>query len=139
MLVTDLDGTLLDSASRLSSRNRVALEALGAAGVVRVVATGRSGMVRGRPLNQAFAEGDPDAAWKPPQPPSNHRKKRDSPGATTKRDRTLACLHGCNYRVQLPCQVRRFLAYFTHRLQQRKGPSVPAAALVVHVSADDDP
>ena len=42
MLVTDLDGTLLDSASRLSSRNRTALEALGAAGVVRVVATGRS-------------------------------------------------------------------------------------------------
>ena len=42
MLVTDLDGTLLDSASRLSPRNRVALEALGAAGVVRVVATGRS-------------------------------------------------------------------------------------------------
>ena len=42
MLVTDLDGTLLDSASRLSARNRAALEALGAAGVVRVVATGRS-------------------------------------------------------------------------------------------------
>ena len=42
MLVTDLDGTLLDSASRLSPRNRAALEALGTAGVVRVVATGRS-------------------------------------------------------------------------------------------------
>lgn len=42
MLVTDLDGTLLDSASRLSPRNRTALEVLGAAGVVRVVATGRS-------------------------------------------------------------------------------------------------
>ena len=42
MLVTDLDGTLLDNASRLSPRNRAALEALGAAGVVRVVATGRS-------------------------------------------------------------------------------------------------
>ena len=42
MLVTDLDGTLLDSASRLSLRNRAALQALGAAGVVRVVATGRS-------------------------------------------------------------------------------------------------
>ena len=42
MLVTDLDGTLLDTASHLSARNRAALEALGAAGVVRVVATGRS-------------------------------------------------------------------------------------------------
>ncbi len=42
MLVTDLDGTLLDSASRLSPGNRAALEALGRAGVVRVVATGRN-------------------------------------------------------------------------------------------------
>ena len=42
MLVTDLDGTLLDTESRLSARNRAALEALGRAGVVRVVATGRS-------------------------------------------------------------------------------------------------
>ncbi len=42
MVVTDLDGTLLDTASRLSPANREALEALGEAGVVRVVATGRS-------------------------------------------------------------------------------------------------
>ena len=42
MLVTDLDGTLLDTASRLSSGNRAALESLGEAGVLRVVATGRS-------------------------------------------------------------------------------------------------
>lgn len=42
MLITDLDGTLLDTASRLSRANRDALEALGEAGVVRVVATGRS-------------------------------------------------------------------------------------------------
>ena len=42
MLITDLDGTLLDTDSRLSPRNRAALEALGAVGVVRVVATGRS-------------------------------------------------------------------------------------------------
>ena len=42
MLVTDPDGTLLDTRSRLSPRNRAALEALGSAGVLRVVATGRS-------------------------------------------------------------------------------------------------
>ena len=42
MLVTDLDGTLLDTHSRLSARNHAALVALGAAGVLRVVATGRS-------------------------------------------------------------------------------------------------
>ncbi len=42
MLVTDLDGTLLDSRSALSATNRSALERLGAADVLRVVATGRS-------------------------------------------------------------------------------------------------
>ena len=42
MLVTDLDGTLLDSSSRLSEPNRRALQDLGSAGVIRVVATGRS-------------------------------------------------------------------------------------------------
>ena len=42
LVVTDLDGTLLDSASRLSDTNRRALESLGRDGVVRAVATGRS-------------------------------------------------------------------------------------------------
>ncbi len=42
LVVTDLDGTLLDSASRLSGANRRALEILGRNGVVRAVATGRS-------------------------------------------------------------------------------------------------
>ena len=42
LVVTDLDGTLLDSASRLSERNRRTLETLGRSGVVRTVATGRS-------------------------------------------------------------------------------------------------
>ena len=42
LVVTDLDGTLLDSASRLGATNRRTLEALGRAGVVRAVATGRS-------------------------------------------------------------------------------------------------
>lgn len=42
LVVTDLDGTLLDSASRLSDTNRRTLEVLGRSGVVRVVATGRS-------------------------------------------------------------------------------------------------
>ncbi len=42
MVVTDLDGTLLDSRGRLSAGNRAALEALGRLGVVRVVATGRN-------------------------------------------------------------------------------------------------
>ncbi len=42
MVVTDLDGTLLDSRGRLSEGNRAALRALGHAGVLRVVATGRN-------------------------------------------------------------------------------------------------
>jgi hydroxymethylpyrimidine pyrophosphatase-like HAD family hydrolase len=42
MVVTDLDGTLLDSGGALSAANRSTLEALGAAGVLRVVATGRN-------------------------------------------------------------------------------------------------
>ena len=42
LVVTDLDGTLLDSAARLGSAHRCALEDLGRGGAVRVVATGRS-------------------------------------------------------------------------------------------------
>lgn len=42
IVVSDLDGTLLDSERRLRPTDRAALEALGAAGVLRVVATGRS-------------------------------------------------------------------------------------------------
>jgi hydroxymethylpyrimidine pyrophosphatase-like HAD family hydrolase len=42
MVVTDLDGTLLDSRGELSAVNRAALDALGTAGVLRVVATGRN-------------------------------------------------------------------------------------------------
>ncbi len=42
MVVTDLDGTLLDSSSGLSAGNREALVTLGERGRLRVVATGRS-------------------------------------------------------------------------------------------------
>ena len=42
MVVTDLDGTLLDARSRLSPANRERLVGLAAAGIVCVVATGRS-------------------------------------------------------------------------------------------------
>ena len=42
LVVTDLDGTLLDSASRLGAMNRRTLQNLGRSGVVRAVATGRS-------------------------------------------------------------------------------------------------
>ena len=42
MVVTDLDGTLLDTQARLGSANRQALERLGEAGSLRVIATGRS-------------------------------------------------------------------------------------------------
>lgn len=42
MVVTDLDGTLLDAHARLGDANRRALERLGEQGILRVVATGRS-------------------------------------------------------------------------------------------------
>ncbi|MGI9336001.1 MAG: HAD family hydrolase [Gammaproteobacteria bacterium] len=42
LMATDLDGTLLDSRSRLSAANRAALTALGEAGVMRAIVTGRS-------------------------------------------------------------------------------------------------
>lgn len=42
MVVSDLDGTLLDSDHRLSDENRRTLTSLGERGIVRVVATGRS-------------------------------------------------------------------------------------------------
>jgi hydroxymethylpyrimidine pyrophosphatase-like HAD family hydrolase len=42
MVVTDLDGTLLDTRARLGAANREVLERLGESGSVRVVATGRS-------------------------------------------------------------------------------------------------
>jgi len=42
LVVTDLDGTLLDAHARLGSANRRALEHLGANGSLRIVATGRS-------------------------------------------------------------------------------------------------
>ena len=42
LVVTDLDGTLLNSQRQLGARDRATLEELGARGIVRVVATGRS-------------------------------------------------------------------------------------------------
>lgn len=42
MVVTDLDGTLLDSKHALGADNRQALDELGRRGVLRVVSTGRS-------------------------------------------------------------------------------------------------
>lgn len=42
IVVTDLDGTLLDSRQRLGATNRRTLEELGERGILRVVATGRS-------------------------------------------------------------------------------------------------
>lgn len=42
LCVTDLDGTLLDSQSRISPANRQTLAELGKLGILRIVATGRS-------------------------------------------------------------------------------------------------
>ena len=54
LVVTDLDGTLLDSASRLSDANRRTLETLGRNGVVRAVATGRSLFSARRVMHEDF-------------------------------------------------------------------------------------
>ena len=54
LVVTDLDGTLLDSASRLSDANRRTLETLGRDGVVRAVATGRSLFSARRVMHEDF-------------------------------------------------------------------------------------
>jgi len=70
MVVTDLDGTLLDSGGRLSAANRDTLLALAVAGVLRVVATGRSlwsalkVMDAGTPLDYlVFASGAGIVNW----------------------------------------------------------------------------
>ncbi|GMQ76243.1 MAG: 5-amino-6-(5-phospho-D-ribitylamino)uracil phosphatase YwtE [Gammaproteobacteria bacterium] len=54
MVVTDLDGTLLDAQARLGSANRRALERLGETGSLRVVATGRSLHSAEQVLDAAF-------------------------------------------------------------------------------------
>ena len=54
MVVTDLDGTLLDARARLGGANRRALERLGERGHVRVVATGRSLHSAEQVLDAAF-------------------------------------------------------------------------------------
>lgn len=54
LVVTDLDGTLLDSASRLSGVNRGTLETLGRNCTVRAVATGRSLYSARRVMHQDF-------------------------------------------------------------------------------------
>ena len=54
MVVTDLDGTLLDADARLGPANRRALERLGEIGSLRVVATGRSLHSAERVLDAGF-------------------------------------------------------------------------------------
>jgi hydroxymethylpyrimidine pyrophosphatase-like HAD family hydrolase len=54
IVVTDLDGTLLDSQRRLRPVDRATLERLGAAGILRVVATGRSLFSARRVLDASF-------------------------------------------------------------------------------------
>lgn len=54
IVVSDLDGTLLDSDHRLSRGNRRTLSSLGNEGVVRVVATGRSLYSARQVLDDAF-------------------------------------------------------------------------------------
>lgn len=54
IVVSDLDGTLLNSDHALSKRNRETLETLGARGVVRVVATGRTLYSAQQVLNSDF-------------------------------------------------------------------------------------
>lgn len=54
IVVSDLDGTLLDSRHQLSAANRSALLALGQRGVVRVVATGRTLFSARRVLSDDF-------------------------------------------------------------------------------------
>ncbi|HKO91148.1 MAG TPA: HAD family hydrolase, partial [Polyangiaceae bacterium] len=54
LVVTDLDGTLLDSERRLGALDRATLLELGARGIVRVVATGRSLFSAEKVLSEDF-------------------------------------------------------------------------------------
>jgi hydroxymethylpyrimidine pyrophosphatase-like HAD family hydrolase len=54
MVVTDLDGTLLDPRGHLGAANRGALERLGEGGTLRVVATGRSLYSARKVLDEEF-------------------------------------------------------------------------------------
>ena len=70
MVVTDLDGTLLDERSRLGERNRLTLDELGRAGNIRVLATGRSLHSAQRVIDEdfpidylIFSSGAAIAAW----------------------------------------------------------------------------
>jgi hydroxymethylpyrimidine pyrophosphatase-like HAD family hydrolase len=70
MVVTDLDGTLLNSSASLSAANRDTLCRLGEQGVLRVVATGRNlysarlAMTPDMPVDYlVFASGAGTLAW----------------------------------------------------------------------------
>jgi HAD superfamily hydrolase (TIGR01484 family) len=94
MVVTDLDGTLLDGAGQLGDGNRAALERLGAQGVVRVVATGRS-LYSARlvlppdfPIDYlAFASGAGICTWPDGELLVAHHLMREE------LERAAACLH----------------------------------------------
>lgn len=85
MVVTDLDGTLLDSSASLSTANRDTLHRLGEQGVLRVVATGRNlysarlAMKPDMPVDYlVFASGAGTMAW-PDGELSNVQHLHDEP------------------------------------------------------------
>ena len=97
LVVTDLDGTLLDSAARLGRAHRCALEDLGRGGTVRAVATGRSlysartVMTADFPIDYlVFSSGAGVVSWPDGRLLRSRTMARDVVSALVARLRTLA-------------------------------------------------
>ena len=127
MLVTDLDGTLLDARQRLSEVNRDALEASSRAGVLRVVATGRSLYAARKVIDAGFpidylvySSGAGTVSW----PSGEAFHGQDMGPADCLRaaralvaagldfiDRQHAQVHGANFRPRIRDRYRQWLVH----------------------------
>jgi hypothetical protein len=119
IVVSDLDGTLLDHGSRLSARNRACLEAMGHAGVLRVVATGRHFESAMRVIDRSFpidvlavASGAAIFVWPGARPwISHHLTSAEATEAAS-----VLAEHGLDFMIHGPmAREQRVLAWRTGR------------------------